>query len=127
MLLIWGSTQSIAQLTCQDVQGRCQNYAGSINSRPMLLEKENAMLTDYIQAAMHKAHYELIEDRTFVATIPGFQGIWANAETLEACRDELRSVLEDWILVSLTQQVPLPVLDGLDLNLDPNPSPVEVA
>lgn len=82
------------------------------------------MLTDYIQAALHKAHYELIEDGTFIATIPRFQGIWANAETLEACRDELRSVLEDWILVSLTQQAPLPVVDDLDLNLDP--TPVEV-
>jgi predicted RNase H-like HicB family nuclease len=82
------------------------------------------MLTDYIQAAMHKAHYELIDDGTFVATIPSFQGIWANAETLEACRDELRSVLEDWILVSLTQRLTLPVVDGLDLNLDPSPAEV---
>lgn len=83
------------------------------------------MVTDYIRAAMHKAHYELIEDGTFVGTIPGFEGLWANAETLEACRDELQSVLEDWILVSLNQRLPLPSIDGLDLNLDPNP--VEVA
>lgn len=35
------------------------------------------MLTDYIQAAMHKAHYEILEDdRSYYGEIPGFQGVW---------------------------------------------------
>lgn len=58
------------------------------------------MIIDYIQAAMGKAHYEQIKDDTFVGTIVGLQGVIANAETLDACRAELQSVLEDWILVS---------------------------
>jgi len=40
------------------------------------------MLTAYIQAAMRLAHYEILEDETFYAEIPGFQGVFANADTL---------------------------------------------
>ena len=59
------------------------------------------MLGEYFDAAMKKAEYEIIEDATFWGHIPGFQGVWANEPTLEACRNELKSVLEDWILVKL--------------------------
>jgi predicted RNase H-like HicB family nuclease len=52
------------------------------------------MLTEYIKAAMHQAKYEILEDDgTFYGSIPGFQGVYANAETLEGCRDELGEVL----------------------------------
>ncbi len=75
------------------------------------------MITEYIQAAMKKAHYELIEDNTFVGTIWGLQGVISNAETLEACRSELQSVLEDWLLVSLIHGDPIPPIDGITLDL----------
>ncbi len=76
------------------------------------------MLTDYIRAAMRHAQYELLpEDSTYYGSIPGFQGGWANAPTLEACRDELQEVLEDWLLLALRQGHRLPVVDGLDLNV----------
>lgn len=75
------------------------------------------MLTEYIQAAMSRAKYEILEDdQTFYGFIPECLGVWANEETLEACRDELQSVLEDWILVRISDRLPLPVMDGLDLN-----------
>ena len=58
------------------------------------------MLTKYIQAAMNKARYEILpDDGSFYGEIPGFDGVWANADTLEACRDELKEVLEGWILL----------------------------
>ena len=41
------------------------------------------MLTKYIIAAMHKATYEILSDGTFYGEIPGFQGVYANAETLK--------------------------------------------
>ncbi len=75
------------------------------------------MLTDYIRAAMHRAQYEILpDDQTFYGEIPGFQGVWANEKTLEACREELQSVLEDWILLGLRLGHILPVIDGIDLN-----------
>ncbi len=76
------------------------------------------MLTDYIRAAMHQAKYEILpEDGTFYGSIPGFQGVWANEKTLEECRDELQSVLEDWILFGLRLGHKLPVVNGIDLNI----------
>ena len=76
------------------------------------------MLTEYIVAAMHKAKYEILEDDgTFYGHIPECRGVWANADTLEACREELQSVLEDWILVRIGDHLQLPIIDGIDLNL----------
>ncbi len=76
------------------------------------------MLTKYIEAAMHRATYELLEDGTFYGRIPECQGVWAAAETLEACRDELQEVLEGWIILGLRLSHTLPIIDGIDLTPD---------
>ena len=77
------------------------------------------MLTKYIQAAMRHAEYEIIEDDgTYYGRIPGFQGVWANESTLEACREELQSALEDWLLFSLVNGFPVPVVDGIELSVE---------
>jgi predicted RNase H-like HicB family nuclease len=75
------------------------------------------MLINYIHTAMHKATYELLEDGTFYGEIPGCQGVWANAQTLEACRESLQDALEGWIILGLRLRHTLPILDGIDLNL----------
>lgn len=75
------------------------------------------MLTQYIRAGMRRASYELLDDGTFFGTIAGCQGLWANEDTLEACRLELRSTFEDWILFSLQIGAELPIIDGMDLNV----------
>ena len=74
------------------------------------------MLTEFLRAAMIKAHYELLGDgEGFYGEIPGFQGLYAQADTLEACRDALASTLEDWLLFRISRNLPIPVLDGIDL------------
>jgi predicted RNase H-like HicB family nuclease len=74
------------------------------------------MLTEYLNAAMAKAHYELLgSGEGFYGEIPGFQGVLAQADTLEACRRELASTLEDWLLFRISRQLPIPVVAGLDL------------
>jgi predicted RNase H-like HicB family nuclease len=71
------------------------------------------MLTSYIRAAMRRARYEIVEDDgSFFGEIPPIPGIWANAETLEACREELESVLEGWLLLSVADHFPIPDIDG---------------
>jgi predicted RNase H-like HicB family nuclease len=78
------------------------------------------MLTEYIQAAMRRAKYKLLdEEEGFFGEISECPGVWADAPTLEACRDELREVLEDWILIRARRQLDLPVIDGFDLNAKP--------
>ncbi|BAY98392.1 hypothetical protein NIES37_23420 [Tolypothrix tenuis PCC 7101] len=49
------------------------------------------MLTEYIQAALHRASYEILEDGTFYAEVPELLGLYANAPTLKACREECPS------------------------------------
>ena len=76
------------------------------------------MLTAYINAGLRKAHYEILPDgEGYFGTIAGLQGVWAQADTLEACREELREVLEEWIVVGLKMGHPLPAIDGTTLTV----------
>ena len=75
------------------------------------------MITEYIQAAMRQARYEILEDGTFYGKIPGFQGVWANDGSLELCREELQSVLEGWILLGLRMGHSFPTTNGLRLEV----------
>jgi predicted RNase H-like HicB family nuclease len=76
------------------------------------------MLTDYIRAAMRQARYQILaDDDTYYGEIPGLQGVWANATSLEACRDELQQVLEEWIVLGLSRQHPLPAIGGIELTI----------
>ena len=74
------------------------------------------MLTKYIECAMRRAHYELMENGRFFGSIPKCKGAWAEGRTLEDCREELRDVLEDWVLLGLQLGHPLPVIAGINLN-----------
>lgn len=86
------------------------------------------MLTAYIRAAMGRAIYELLAGgEGYYGEIPGLQGVWANEDTLEACRNELQSVLEDWILVGLRLGHTIPPLDGIDLSRAIDAAPVDEA
>ena len=81
------------------------------------------MLTEYITAAMKRAQYKIMdEDGTYFGEIPGFQGVWSNAETLEDCRTELQEVLEGWLVLKLRDGDELPVVDGISLAPQHSPS-----
>lgn len=59
------------------------------------------MLSEYIAKQLHHATYKLLEDGSYFGEIPGLEGVWANGTDLENCREELREVLESWIVVKL--------------------------
>ena len=76
------------------------------------------MLTKYLQAAMRHTHCEILkDDGAYYGEIPECRGVYANARTLEECRDELAAVLEDWVLFSVHKNLPLPEIDGLELTV----------
>jgi predicted RNase H-like HicB family nuclease len=76
------------------------------------------MLTAYINAALRRAHYEILPDgEGYFGRIDGLSGVWANASTLEACREELREALEEWIVLGLRMGHHLPEIDGISLNV----------
>ena len=73
------------------------------------------MLSKYLRAALRGAKYELLEEGGWYGSIPGFEGVWADAASVEDCRDELEEVLEEGLLFRLSRQLPVPVADGIDL------------
>ncbi len=81
------------------------------------------VLTEYIDKLMERAVYDKLEDGTFTGNIPECKGVIAFGKTLRECEDELRSVLEDWILVGLKLGHPLPIINKINLNKKPSYEP----
>jgi predicted RNase H-like HicB family nuclease len=75
------------------------------------------MLIQYIQAALRHADYKKLEDGTWFAAIPEFEGVWANAATVEDCRSELEEVLGDWLILKIRDRDHLPTVDGLMIDV----------
>jgi predicted RNase H-like HicB family nuclease len=74
------------------------------------------VLLEYVQAALRHAKYEILPDQgNFYGEIPACRGVYANAATLEGCREQLREVLEEWVLFRVHRNLPLPVIDGIEL------------
>ncbi|MDZ7759355.1 MAG: type II toxin-antitoxin system HicB family antitoxin [Desulfovermiculus sp.] len=69
------------------------------------------MLIEYINEALRRANYEIIDDvNPYYGEIKDLKGVWATGKTLEECRDNLKEVVEGWILLSVKQQLPIPQL-----------------
>ena len=75
------------------------------------------MLTEYIEEALRRARYEILEDSDarFYGEVPELPGVWANARTLEECRRELKETIEGWILVSVKRSLPIPPLGAIEI------------
>jgi hypothetical protein len=75
------------------------------------------MVTRYFDVAMARAVYKKLPDDTWFGDIPEFVGLWTNEDTQAGCQEVLRSALEDWVLLALRRNLPLPVVDEIDLNV----------
>ncbi len=83
------------------------------------------ILSDYLEQAISEAVYDKLEDGTFCGRIPPCKGVIAFGSTLRESQNELRSTLEDWILVGLKRGHTLPVIAGIDLNKEPKLEPMD--
>lgn len=83
------------------------------------------ILTEYVERALASATFDKLEDGTFAGSIPPCKGVVAFGSTLRQCQEELRSTLEDWIVLGLKLRHTLPVIEGLDLNKEPAREPVD--
>jgi predicted RNase H-like HicB family nuclease len=70
------------------------------------------VLSHYVAKSLDRAHYRLLEDGTFAATVPGLRGLIATGRTLEACRRDLADVVEAWVLVRIARGLSIPTIDG---------------
>ena len=74
------------------------------------------MLTHYLKTALRKAHFEMLpDDGQYYGEIAECHGVYATAASLEACRDELEEVLEEWVLFRIHRNLTLPTIDGVEL------------
>ena len=72
------------------------------------------MIIEYIEAALSKAKYEIIEDKEpYHGEVPGLKGVWATGKTLEECRKNLADVIDGWIIVGLQKGIPIPAIGNL--------------
>ena len=85
---------------------------------------EPFVFSGYVEQAMAQAEYDKLDDGTYAGRIPTCLGVIAFAETLHGCERELRSTLEDWILVGLRLNHPLPIIAGINLNKEPAYEPM---
>ena len=73
------------------------------------------MFSQFVAQKLKAARYKFLKDGTYFGEIPGLKGVWANAKNLEDCREELREVLEEWILLQIKYSKAVP---GLKLKFD---------
>ena len=67
--------------------------------------------SQYIQTAMSQAQYEILsDDGSYYGEIPNFQGVYANAETLDKCQSKLAEVLQEWIAFRVPRNLDLPII-----------------
>jgi predicted RNase H-like HicB family nuclease len=83
------------------------------------------IISEYIQRAIAQAEYDKLGDGSFSGRIPSCKGVIAFGSTLHECETQLRSTLEDWLLVGFKLGHALPVIDGIDLNKEPEYEPVD--
>lgn len=73
------------------------------------------MLSEYIAEKLKVAQYKILKDGSYFGAIPEIKGVWANAKNLEACREELLEVLEDWLLLKIRDHEKVP---GFEIKID---------
>ncbi len=76
------------------------------------------MILRYIQVALDRAHYEMIEDEEpYYGEVPELEGVWATGQTLEGCRRNLAEAIEDWLLLSIAKGLPIPAIGDVSIHI----------
>lgn len=69
------------------------------------------MIAQYIEAALNRARYEIIEDEEpYYGEVPELEGVWATGKTLEECRHNLAEVIDGWLVVRLRKGLGIPAI-----------------
>ena len=74
------------------------------------------MISEYLEEALKHSHYEIIQDEEpYYGEIPLLPGVWATGITLEQCRENLKEVLEGWLILSIKKGLPIPKLGSREI------------
>jgi len=72
-------------------------------------------LTRYIEEALKRAEYERDENGVVIATVPGASGFFAQGDSFEEARENLRDVIEGNVLLALQMGLEIPHIEGVDI------------
>ena len=75
------------------------------------------MIIRFLDRALRRAQYRQVDEGTFCATVTGLRGVIATGSSLEACRDHLAEVIEEWVLVRVARGLRVPTLDGVTVEV----------
>ena len=75
------------------------------------------MILKYIAKALERAQFERLEDGSICATVPGLRGVIALGPDRRVCRKQLTEVIEEWVLVRVSQGLSIPKLDGVGVHV----------
>jgi predicted RNase H-like HicB family nuclease len=75
------------------------------------------MITRFLDRALRRAQYRQVDGGIFCATVSGLRGVIATGPSLEACRDQLAEVVEEWVLVRVARGLRVPTLDGVTVEV----------
>ena len=70
-------------------------------------------LLQYIEAALAHAEYERDEDGIVIAQVPDAAGFFAQGDTFEESRANLRDVVEGNVLLALQLGFDIPTIEGV--------------
>lgn len=70
----------------------------------------------YVRAALRRSRVEETDPGVWMATVDGLQGIYGLGSSAGAARRELADDLPAWIGFLRERSVPVPVIDGLNIN-----------
>lgn len=74
------------------------------------------MIIEYITTALKHARYEIIEDdEPYYGEVSELPGVWATGTTLEACRQNLAGVIDEWLVIRLRRGMTIPPIDGITI------------
>ena len=66
------------------------------------------MISEFVEQSLKRAKYKVLGDGMYYAEIPRLRGVWAQGKTREECRQELREVIEEWLLLKVHSHHPVP-------------------
>lgn len=72
-------------------------------------------LLRYVEAALALAEYARDENGVVIAVVPGASGFFAQGDTFEEARANLRDVIEGNVLLALQLGLPIPVVPGVSI------------
>lgn len=81
----------------------------------MVTKVRTFSLLRYVDAALALADYTRDEDGVIVAIVPNASGFYAQRDTFEEARANLRDVIEGNVLLALQLGLPLPTMPGVPI------------